>query len=182
MLRRDASQANLYPIAETKTVRLNQMNANRHFRRRALYERAHACESGKLAVTHAFFILAALVALTIQILVVQPHIHIAAAIGATRSLTLVASGEESARGVVIGVVRVAENATVPSPDKYPLNEDPSNCPLCQELVYSSHFVQSAAILAVLLFDAPVRSFAFDEPYTSSFAASHIWHGRAPPKV
>ena len=157
------------------------MYANRHFRRRALYERAHACESGKLAVTQAFFILAALVALTIQILVVQPHIHIVTAISATRSVTLVASGEDAAR-VAISVVRVAENATVPSPDKYPFNEDPSNCPLCQELVFSSHFVQSAAILAVLLFDAPVRSFSFDEPYTSSFAASHIWHSRAPPKV
>jgi hypothetical protein len=179
MLHGDASEANLHSIAETKTVRLSQMNANRHFRRRALCERAHAAASIKPTISHVLFVLAALVALTIQILVVQPHIHIAK-VGGTSGVTLVASAADSLKGVAIGIVRTAETAATPSRDSYPINEDPSNCPLCQEIAYSSHFVQSAAILAVLLLDAPVRTFSLDEARPSFLAVSHIWHGRAPP--
>jgi hypothetical protein len=65
-------------------------------------------------------------------------------------------------------------------DKYPINEDPSNCPLCQEIAHSGQFVQSAALLAALPFAANVHFIVFNEALPSFFAVSHIWRGRAPP--
>lgn len=178
----DASGTNLHPIAETKNVRLTQMIANRHCRRRALRERSCARESIKPAISHMLFVLAALTALMIQILVVQPHIHVAQTVSVTRGVVVIGTAEDEAKGILGGVNRTAANTTSPSRDKYPVNEDPSNCPLCQEIVYSGHFVQSTAILAVLLFHDAVGRASLHQALPSFFAVSHIWHGRAPPKA
>ena len=158
------------------------MVANRHFRRIALRERSRARVSRKPALSHVLFALTALAALVIQILVVQPHIHITKAIGGTRGVTFVAAAEDTPTGVAIGVVRAVENTTTPSRDKSPINEDPSNCPLCKEIVHSSHFLQSVTIPAVLLFDCAAGFSSLQRILPSFFAVSHIWHGRAPPKA
>ena len=66
-------------------------------------------------------------------------------------------------------------------DKYPINEDPSNCPLCQEIAHSGQFVQNAAILAYVPAWVSVHFIVFSDVLPSLFVASHSWQGRAPPQ-
>ena len=65
-------------------------------------------------------------------------------------------------------------------DKYPANQDPANCPLCQEIALAGYFVAPAAVLLVLPTAAAVATFDFAEITLPSRAPSHNWQGRAPP--
>ena len=154
------------------------MSANRHIRRGIARSRASAGRARELAPFRFAILLLGLLALAVQSFVVQTHIHIPQGAGKAQSvslLTLAASAladKPHAAGDLC-------TAAVPR-DKYPINEDPSNCPLCQEIAHSGQFVQSAALLAVLPFAANVHFIVFDEALPSFFAVSHIWRGRAPP--
>jgi hypothetical protein len=66
-------------------------------------------------------------------------------------------------------------------DKYPVNEDPSNCPLCQAFGHAGDFVASAAVLVSLPHSIAVNFIVFSERVTALFAVSHSWQGRAPPQ-
>ena len=128
---------------------------------------------------HLLLLLLALVALTTQTLVVQTHIHIPQAAGKSESISLLALAATAltetrhAAGDVCttGVLR----------DRYPINEDPSNCPLCQDVAHSGQFVQSAAVLASLPVSVTVSFIVFDQVLPSFCTVSHIWQGRAPPR-
>jgi hypothetical protein len=104
----------------------------------------------------------ALFAFTVQSYLTQTHIHVPPAIASAGDLG--AAGEP------------AKNF----PDKYPANQDPANCPLCQEIVHAGQLVLPAATLLVLpslvLFSVAV----FIETATHFRAPSHIWQSRAPP--
>jgi len=77
------------------------------------------------------------------------------------------------------ITTLEDSASAPR-DKYPLTEDPSNCPLCQEIAHSGQFVQSAAVLAQLPASVSVHFIVFTEVLPSLAAAAHSWQGRAPP--
>jgi hypothetical protein len=66
-------------------------------------------------------------------------------------------------------------------DKYPINEDPSNCPLCQEMAHSGQFVQSAAVLAHVPVWISIHFIPVGETLPSLLTVSHSWQGRAPPQ-
>jgi hypothetical protein len=102
-----------------------------------------------------------LLALAIQSLVIQTHVHVPAAY--THQ---------------ISSIHAPANATH---DQYPANEDPTNCPLCQEMVLGGSFVVPAAIpLPVpIVTDSEV---AASKEIISVSVASHSWHGRAPPSA
>jgi len=124
-----------------------------------------------------------LLALAVQSFVVQTHIHIPQAAGRSQSVSLItlaaAAVTDRIVAVSTGAVSDSSSSAVPR-DKYPINEDPSNCPLCQEISHSGQFVQSAALVAALPFSINVHFIVFDEALPSFFAVSHIWQGRAPP--
>ena len=69
-----------------------------------------------------------------------------------------------------------------NPDKYPPNDDPANCPICQEMLHSGQFVMPdfAALLlptqAVSIVPVAVALPAIVE------TVSHGWQGRAPPRI
>jgi hypothetical protein len=112
-----------------------------------------------------------LLAMVIQILVVQPHIH------APRTQLV---QWDQAGGVVSSPDSPDVSGGRPS-DKFPINDDPSNCPLCQVITLASHYVSAAVILII----TPTESgtaFAIEvaSPVLSS-THSHSWRGRAPPK-
>jgi hypothetical protein len=68
------------------------------------------------------------------------------------------------------------------PRQDPSNDDPANCPLCQEYLYAGNFVAPAAI-DVLPPTLAVSAIAPDTtaiPHT--WAISHNWQGRAPPSA
>lgn len=106
----------------------------------------------------------ALFAFTVQSYLTQTHIHHPQAIGL--------AGDVGAAG------EPAKNST----DKYPANQDPANCPLCQEIMHAGHVVIPAATLLVLPSYAAFNVIVFTEVITPFRAPSHIWQGRAPPKA
>ena len=140
--------------------------------------------SGSAGIAHQaiapriMVMLFALVALAVQSFVIQTHIHIPQGGGRAQSVSLItlAAAALSEKAHAAG-----DTCTSFAPlDKYPINEDPSNCPLCQEISHSGQFIHNAAVLAALSFAVTVNFVIFDEGLPSFLAVSHIWHGRAPP--
>jgi hypothetical protein len=154
------------------------MLENRHCRRRIAREGLRAHMATPPSASRVFFVLLALLALTIQTLVVQSHIHIRT-LDRRISANVITLAHDVAPKVAV------QHATIkaPSPrDRYPIREDPANCPLCQEVAHSGQFVQSSVILAILPFAVTVSLIVFDEALPSFLTVSHIWQGRAPPKA
>jgi hypothetical protein len=123
-------------------------------------------------------ILLAFLALTIQSLVVQTHLHIPQTGGRVQTVSLMtlAAAALSDKPHAAG-----DMCTESTPlDRYPIKEDPSNCPLCQEIAHSGQFVASTSVLVALPFSVTVNFIVFDEALPSFLAVSHIWQGRAPP--
>jgi hypothetical protein len=157
------------------------MSENRQIRRRFGQARARAakiCALRQVALRHAMAMAFALLALAIQSFVIQTHIHIPQAHGRSQSVSLATL---AAAAVTDKAASVADTASAPR-DKYPIKEDPTNCPLCQEIAHSGQFVQSAVFIVALPFLTHVHVVVFDEALPSLPAASHIWQGRAPPKA
>ena len=155
------------------------MIENRHNRRKAVRERACAVAVSNASLPRVLFVLLAVVAMAIQILIVQAHIHIPQATGHSTSVSIVTVAKSILTGSTVDAAD--QQAGVPR-DKYPINEDPSNCPLCQEIAHSGQFVQSAAILAHVPVWVSVHFIVFAEALPSLFTVSHSWQGRAPPQV
>jgi hypothetical protein len=120
----------------------------------------------------------AVVGLVIQILVVQTHIHIPQGAGRSASVSIVTVAQTL---IARPAVEVADQQANAPRDKYPISEDPSNCPLCQEIAHSGQFVQSAAALAYVPVWISVHFIVFSEAVPSLFTVSHSWQGRAPPQ-
>jgi hypothetical protein len=152
------------------------MRQNRHDRRRL------AAMSGPLPLvprplSHWLVMIIAFAALVVQSFVVQTHIHIPRASARPESVTLLTLvGSHTA--VPASHTR---NETSNPRDKYPIDEDPSNCPLCQEFAHSGQYVQSAAVLAYIAVWVSVRFVIFSEVWPSLSTVSHSWRGRAPPQ-
>ena len=119
---------------------------------KAARSRATALSGWRLVVIYA-----AMLAFAFQGYVLQTHIHFAPATAIAD--TQGASGHH---------------------DKFPANDDPANCPICQEILHSGHFVTPAAA-ALLLPTLAVSTIALvDQPLPVVAAPSHSWRGRAPP--
>jgi len=67
------------------------------------------------------------------------------------------------------------------PDKFPAQDDPANCPICQEILHSGQFVTPSAASALL----PSLSVSIIAIVTQIVAvpktASHTWQSRGPPR-
>src|SRR5436305_2061577 len=155
------------------------MTANRHFKRSLAREPVRAAVARRVPLTRWMMALCGFVAIVIQSLVVQTHIHIPQASGAAIQTVSIATIAAHI-GAKASVPAVDETAT--PRDKYPINEDPSNCPLCQEIAHSGQFVHSVAALAALPAFVSVHFVVFKEVLPSFFAVSHNWRGRAPPRA
>jgi len=129
----------------------------------------------RFRVSHLLVAFLGLVAVTLQSFVVQTHIHVQQPAVRAQSLGLITLAAAS----IADTELAAAEAGAPV-DKYPINRDPANCPLCKELTHSGVYVSSASVLATLPFPATVNFIVFREIAPSLFAASHTWRGRAPP--
>ncbi|HEY1612697.1 MAG TPA: hypothetical protein VGF97_03255 [Rhizomicrobium sp.] len=112
------------------------------------------------------FAFAALLALifAFQTYVIQTHIHVPA-------------GLRSSVGVpVAGTPATRQDRQ----DKYPANDDPANCPICQEMLHSGQFITPAAILALPPALAVSTIVTVEQALPFVFTLSHSWRGRAPP--
>jgi len=106
----------------------------------------------------------AFVAFALQSYVTQTHIH-----GAFVSSDVAKISKQ-----------VAGKAPGEPHDKYPANDDPANCPICQEILHAGQYVAPGAIVFAL----PVETIAviplsLDAPLIVK-AIPLGWRGRAPP--
>jgi hypothetical protein len=117
------------------------------------------------------------VAFALQSYVTQTHIHFAGQV-ATGGISFPEEGSKAPSGKVLGVARDHAGQS-----KYPPGEDPANCPICQEILYSGNYVSPTpvAVLQPPLAVLPRASIdAAEIPFVS--AASHNWQGRGPPLI
>ena len=69
---------------------------------------------------------------------------------------------------------------LPTPLKLPLNDNPANCPICQQLIHAGQFV-APAWLAPLLLVTVISRVEIEIDTRSAFdTVSHSWLGRGPP--
>ena len=151
------------------------MTENRHIRRYIAWEHTRARPHFRFRAPCLLVAFFGLLAVALQSFVVQTHIHIPQPVARAHSVALITV----AAATVTGSEQAAAQTKAPV-DKYPLNRDPANCPLCKELTHSGVYVSSASVLATLPFPATVNFIVFREIAPSLFAASHTWRGRAPP--
>lgn len=124
---------------------------------RALRPRRTAALTGwRLALAYAV-----LLAFAFQTYVAQTHIHLTQA--ETAKLYTGGTGHDRH-------------------DKYPASDDPANCPICQEILHSGHFVTPSALAYAPPALAVSTIALVDTALPFILALSHSWRGRAPPQV
>jgi hypothetical protein len=114
-----------------------------------------------------------IVARRAQTTVMQTHVHIgtvAVTAGFLEDLKITHAGQPG-----------AAKGTQPR-DHFPANDDPANCPICQEIMHAGQFVTPQAVALLL----PTESVSF-VPIRLAIpvfteAVSHSWQGRAPPRI
>lgn len=84
------------------------------------------------------------------------------------------------------VVKISKQVAGKTPneprDKYPANDDPANCPICQEIMHAGQYVTPSAIVFALPAETiAVIPISLDAPLIVK-AVSHGWRGRAPPQA
>ena len=152
------------------------MTQNRHIKRSLAREPVRAAVAHAPSWARVAMGLLALLAVALQSFVVQTHIHMRQGSGGIQTMSIVTAARHIAEAAPVAE---ASQAATPR-DKYPINEDPSNCPLCQEIAHSGPFVHSAAALIALPSSVAVHFILFSEALPSFFAVSHGWKSRAPP--
>ena len=108
--------------------------------------------------------LVAALAFFLQSFVTQTHIH-APPSSAAKTVALVSPDDLGKTG---------------KRDRFPANDDPANCPLCQELVHAGHYVTPAFALLVQPSERIAHVVPTAEPAAADSAISHAWRSRAPP--
>ena len=67
-------------------------------------------------------------------------------------------------------------------DKYPANDDPANCPICQEILHAGQYVAPGAIVFALPAETvAIIPVSLDTPPIVK-AIWQGWRGRAPPQA
>ena len=140
------------------------MIENRHLRRlnlRHVVRQPKRCAKG----SNALLICVALLALAIQLFVVQTHIHGTSFAGARDGVT-------ASVGAQAGVGH--------SPDRFPVKDDPADCPLCQAFAHSGGYVLSTHIIAFLTSSTSGAAWVDFAALPPGLRVPHFWFGRAPP--
>ncbi len=145
---------------------------NRHARRSAARTRASAANASPAApCSRILVIVLALVALAIQTLVVQNHVHHLQSAGNAQTVSQ--------------TTLLADEGADRSPNaqrhKNPDSEDPSKCPFCQKLGHSGQLVASTAALVSLRYFVTVNFIAFSKSAPALLTVRHTWQSRAPPQ-
>ena len=150
------------------------MIGNRHNRRMLGRDRVRASAMCLPLRQMAMFLLA-LLALAIQIFVVQTHIHRQTLTGSSIPMLAAAAGD-----IVSIAAMSGDRKDIPA-DQFPANGDPGNCPLCQGFAHSGQFVHSGAVLAYIPAWVSVHFIVFSDALPALQSVSHSWRGRAPPQ-
>jgi hypothetical protein len=117
-----------------------------------------------------------LAAFTVQSFLIQTHVHFSPAIEASFADSGGARAKWSApTDRHVSVVPAREHRDAP-------DDDPANCPLCQEYLYAGNYVAPAIVMLLL----PPADESAVVPETRSLprvaTVSYSWYGRAPPSA
>jgi hypothetical protein len=151
------------------------MTENRHVRRRIGWERRRFRAPTRIRIAQLLVVFLGFLALALQGLVVQTHIHIPHASVPTKPISFITLIAASA-----GLSDVSLGHTDSTGGQYPTSRDSATCPWCKELTRSGQYVSSSSVLMTLPYPVTVNVIVFREIAPSLFAASHNWRGRAPP--
>jgi Protein of unknown function (DUF2946) len=113
----------------------------------------------------------ALLALTIQTLAVQSHVHRSSSSDNVQTDSLFARSADAG----------ADHTARAQHHKLPDSQDPAKCPFCQQLGHSGQFVASAVVLISFRCCVSVFFVVFSESARALCAVRHSWQSRAPPQ-
>lgn len=118
------------------------------------------------AISRCSLVLLALLALAIQSLVIQPHIHAQLSDAALASIAI-DGPDDSDHG---------------APAHNPIDPDQSDCPLCQSAHQGGHYLKPNAAVFALDLSVNYRTIDLAQATARPQRASHSWQGRAPPQA
>jgi ABC-type Fe3+-siderophore transport system permease subunit len=170
-----AAAERLRYYAAASTLGFGEMAENRHVRRRIGWERKRFTTNMRIRIPRLLVVFLSFLALALQGLVLQTHVHIPHASVQTKP-----TGFNTVIAASAGLSDVSLGHTDSPGGQYPTSRDSANCPLCKELTHSGQYVASTSVLAKLPFSVTANVIVFREIAPSLFAASHNWRGRAPP--
>ena len=124
-------------------------------------------DSRRLALARWSMLLLAVLAIAIQSLVIQPHIH-----GPITPETGLATA------ALDGGLLIADE----SGKNTPLEPDQNNCPMCQSAHQNGHYLKPVAASFALPHFVNYRIVERDQSPAIVAVASHDWQGRAPPQA
>jgi len=127
----------------------------------------------KVPAWRSLLIFLFVVAFVFQNCLTQSHIH--------RTQSLFDSGASiSASKAIAGNVGLP--AAPGKQSKYPANDDPANCPMCQALALSGHFLAASGIAIAVPTQISWASVTSHLAASILSAASHSWRSRGPPTI
>jgi hypothetical protein len=145
---------------------------NRHERRSAARNPGAGAKAlQRMPYSRVAVLVLALLALTIQMLAVQSHVH--------RPLAAEYVLSDGLTGHIAGAG--SGHSSPVQHHKYPDDQDPSKCPFCQQLGHSGQFVASTVVLISIRCCVSVVFIAFSESARALCAVRHSWQSRAPPQ-
>jgi hypothetical protein len=114
------------------------------------------------------------IAFTFQNCLTQSHIHQVQSLSGSGAI--VGTGFKAVAGKSSSAAAPGEQ------NKYPANDDPANCPMCQALALSGHFVAAWGITIAAPTKISGASVPSDLAVSILSAASHSWRSRGPPTI
>ena len=114
------------------------------------------------------------VAFALQNCLTQSHIH------TTQNLSHSGAIVDAGSKAIAGKASLATASS--KQNQNPANDDPANCPMCQALALSGHFVAASRIAIPAPTQVSSASVTPDLAVSILSAASHSWRGRGPPSI
>jgi hypothetical protein len=133
------------------------------------------CRLTKLAVWRSFAVYIVVAAFTFQSYVTQTHIHILSAPGISGNM--VGLGAPQSSGNVAGNLGKQHKQ-----DRYPVNDDPSNCPICQQIALVGHVLTAGAIALIPPSEFETDAIIRGDVLVLTSGVSHTWRSRGPPTI
>jgi hypothetical protein len=128
-----------------------------------------------LAMWRRFAVYLLVAAFAFQSYATQSHIHFSSVPGISSKIA--DRGSPQASNIFAGHFGEQQK-----PDRYPPNDDPSNCPICQQIALAGHVLTAGATSLIppsgIVFYALTRA----DVLLFISGVSHAWRGRAPPSI
>jgi hypothetical protein len=128
-----------------------------------------------LAAWRGFAVYLLVAAFAFQSYATQSHIHFSSVPGI--------SGKIADRGAPQASDRFADDlAAQQKHDRYPANDDPSNCPICQQIALAGHVLTAGTTSLVPPSKITFYALMSNDVPIPIVGVSHSWRGRAPPSI